>query len=528
MANKMIAIYLRLSLEDADSRNSSRDESNSITSQRSIISKFIQADPVLRDIKTREFVDDGYSGTNFERPAFKEMIKLVRSGEITCIIVKDLSRFARNYIDGGDYLEHIFPYLGVRFIAVNDNYDSNKYIGSTGGIDVAFKNFMHELYSADISRKVKASQHMLMKKGKYVSHCPYGYTKPKGQKHQMIPDPETAPIVRSIFLWVIEGKKSTEIARILNERGVPTPMQTKKTKKRKNMTNDIMWSHQAVIRIIKDYKYTGAMVSFKCGNETIRAKAQTRYAPEDYVINEGMHEAIVTHEEYYAANDSLRKVRSHVRVSSDKRDRIYYCGHCGRRLRKTFGTDEYYSCATPLYIPGALCAGIRWSRTAIEDTVFTIYRHQINLISEAYKKKKEESSVDLLSPLKTKQKSLGVQIKGLSGEAASLYEQYRDDKLSREEFLRKKEELSRERSKLQTQLETVEKEIEEVLADQRKESKAMQEVKTIVKLSDYSDEELRPRMYDDIESVIVYGNDELRIQWKFECDFSEYLEVNAI
>lgn len=527
MANKLIAIYLRLSLEDADSRKLSKDESNSITSQRSIITKFIEADPVLRDIETREFVDDGYSGTNFERPAFKKMIKLVRSGDITCIIVKDLSRFARNYIDAGDYLEHIFPYLGVRFIAVNDNYDSNKYIGSTGGIDVAFKNFMHELYSADISRKVKASQHMLMKKGKYVSHCPYGYTKPKGQKHQMIPDPVTAPIVRSIFLWAIEGKKSTEIARILNERKIPTPMQYKNLK-RKHMTNDAMWSHQAVIRIIKDYKYTGAMVSFKCGNETIRAKAQTRYAPEDYVINEGMHEAIVTHEEYYAANESLRKVRAHGRVSSDKRDRVYYCGHCGRRLRKTFGADEYYSCATPLYIPGALCTGIRWSRTAIEDTVFAIYRHQINLISEAYKRTKEETSEDLLSPLKTKQKSLSVQIKGISGEAATLYEQYRENKLSRDDFLRKKEELSTERIKLQEQLESIEKEIGELLAEQIKENKAIQEVETIMKLSDSSDEELRPRMYDDIDRVIVYDNDELRIQWKFECDFSDYLEVNAI
>ena len=173
-----------------------------------------------------------------------------------------------------------------------------------------------------------------------------------------------------------------------------------------------------------------------------------------------------------------------------------------------------------------LASGVAVAMITLGERMGEILR--LNLISEAYKKKKEESSVDLLSPLKTKQKSLGVQIKGLSGEAASLYEQYRDDKLSREEFLRKKEELSRERSKLQTQLETVEKEIEEVLVDQRKESKAMQEVKTIVKLSDYSDEELRPRMYDDIESVIVYGNDELRIQWKFECDFSEYLEVNAI
>lgn len=114
---------------------------------------------------------------------------------------------------------------------------------------------------------------MLMRSGRYVSHCPYGYTKIKGQKHHMVPDPETAPTVRDIFLWAIEGKKSTEIARILNEKHIPTPMQHKKLS-RQGMDNDAMWSHQAVIRIIRDYKYTGAMVSFKCGNETIRAKVQ--------------------------------------------------------------------------------------------------------------------------------------------------------------------------------------------------------------------------------------------------------------
>ena len=197
----------------------------------------------------------------------------------------------------------------------------------------------------------------------------------------MVPDPETAPTVRDIFLWAIEGKKSTEIARILNEKHIPTPMQHKKLS-RQGISNDAMWSHQAVIRIIRDYKYTGAMVSFKCGNETIRAKVQKRYAPEDYVINEGMHEPIVTHDEYYAANDTLRKVKKYDVVRTDRRDRVYYCGHCGRRLRKTFGLDEYYSCATPLYIRDAPCAGIHWSRTNIEDVVFTTYKRQLQIVSE--------------------------------------------------------------------------------------------------------------------------------------------------
>ena len=172
MDSKLVALYLRLSLEDVDSRKGSTDESNSITNQRNVLINYIKNHPELMDRKTIEFVDDGYTGTNFDRPNFRRMMDMVRRGEISCIVVKDLSRFARNYIDSGEYLEHIFPLLGVRFIAINDNYDSNKYIGTTGGMEVAFRNYMHQMHSADISRKVKATQHMLMEKGKYVRHCP--------------------------------------------------------------------------------------------------------------------------------------------------------------------------------------------------------------------------------------------------------------------------------------------------------------------------------------------------------------------
>ena len=131
MDGQLIALYLRLSLEDIDTRQKTTDESNSITNQRSVLINYVRNHPDLKDMKTIEFVDDGYTGTNFDRPNFKRMMDMVRRGEIACIIVNDLSRFARNYIDSGEYLEHIFPLLGVRFIAINDNYDSNKYIGTT-------------------------------------------------------------------------------------------------------------------------------------------------------------------------------------------------------------------------------------------------------------------------------------------------------------------------------------------------------------------------------------------------------------
>ena len=174
MGNK-IALYLRLSKEDIDVRRGSvKNESDSIRSQRVMLQNFIAAIPEFEGRPVIEFADDGYTGTNFERPQFQRMLGLVRTGEITCIIVKDLSRFGRNYLEVGDYLEHLFPFLGVRFIAVNDHYDSADYTGSTGGLDVAFKNLVYQRYSQELSEKVKAGKHMKMAQGKHITACPYG------------------------------------------------------------------------------------------------------------------------------------------------------------------------------------------------------------------------------------------------------------------------------------------------------------------------------------------------------------------
>lgn len=171
----------------------------------------------------------------------------------------------------------------------------------------------------------------------------------------------------------------------MNEKHIPTPMEYKKLT-RKDIQNEVMWSHQAVLRIIKDYKYTGAMVNFKCENQTIRARVQKRKTADEWVVVENSHEPIVSHEEYEAANARIRKVKAHQAVQHDRTDRIYYCGHCGRRLRKTFGIDEYYSCATPLYRKNTECSAIRWSRTDLEQVVLSAYRAQLSIMERQYKK----------------------------------------------------------------------------------------------------------------------------------------------
>lgn len=511
---KRLAIYLRLSQEDVDVKsNALKDESNSIHSQRLILRKFVEESPELCGMPVWEFQDDGYTGTNFDRPELQRMLGLVRAGEIGCIVVKDLSRFGRNYLEVGDYLEHIFPFLQVRFVAVNDHYDSSRYAGTTGGIEVAFRNLIYQRYSQDLSDKVKTAMHLKMAKGKYVTHCPYGYMKKPGVKHEMIPDPDAAPIVQEIFHSAIDGMKSTEIAAMLNSRGVPTPQQHKGVA-RHDQHSAPMWSHQAVLRILQDYKYTGAMVNFKCENATVRAKVQRKLDKSQWVIVENSQEALVTHEEYEAANGMIQKI-PHTRVErTDCKDRVYYCGHCGRHLRKTFGLDEYYSCATQMYRKAAPCAHIRWSRTELEKVVLEAYKAQLAVLGEKLRQTKRSHSNDPLQECRKAQKIVTAKLSKLDRENLEFYEQYRAGKLGKEEFLEKKAGLLSEKGRLQGELTTLQGEEERLIMDSEANDMSELALKQAVESMAHSDEQLRTEMYNAVERVIVYDNAEVKIEWR--------------
>ncbi len=511
-----IAMYLRLSQEDIDVKNGLlKDESNSIRSQRLLIQRYIQGQPELAGHTVLEFADDGYTGTNFDRPQLQRMLSLIRSGEIQCVVVKDLSRFGRNYLEVGDYLEHIFPFLGLRFIAINDHYDSADYKGTTGGIDVAFRNLVYQQYSQDLSQKVKSAMHMKMARGRYVVHCPYGYKKASGEKHKMVLDPVTAPIVREIFLAAMAGKKSTEIAAMLNERHIATPLEYRKLS-RKSIQNEAMWSHYAVLRIIRDYKYTGAMVNFKCENQTIRARVQKRNSPDEWVVVENSHEPIVSHEEYEAANACIRKVKPHSTVHHDQTDRVYYCGHCGRRLRKTFGLDEYYSCATSLYRKKTECSEIRWSKTDLERIVLTAYKAQLSVMEEEHKKAAVQNGPSPIRVCREAQKKVSKEISSISEQNLRLYERYKSGKYSAETFLEEKTKLFARKKQLDTDLARLQSEEKALLTEQGRAEQQEQYLQQAGTLLQLSDEILLKEMYQLIDKIVVFSNKEIEIHWKLD------------
>ena len=249
-------LYLRLSRDDGD-----KEESNSITGQRELLRDFIRTRPELREYAVR--IDDGFTGSNFERPSFKKMLEDVKAGRTNCIIVKDLSRFGRNYLDAGEYIEKIFPFLGVRFIAVNDNYDSLGGKNASDELIIPFKNLINEAYCRDISVKVRTQLEVKRKSGQYIgAFAVYGYLKDEANKNHLIVDEYAADIVRDIFSWKLEGMSPQDIASRLNHNGVLSPMEYKKSLGMKFATSfkanpQAVWSANAVLRILKNPVYTG-------------------------------------------------------------------------------------------------------------------------------------------------------------------------------------------------------------------------------------------------------------------------------
>ena len=270
---------IRLSMADEDTGYGSKAESDSIGNQRMLINRFLDNHPELSHCQRSEFADDGYTGTNFHRPQFTQMMEKVKRGEINLICVKDFSRFSRDYIETGNYLECTFPFMGVRFISINDGYDSDDYKGTTGGLEVVMRSIIYAAYSKDLSVKTTSAKIQMMKQGKYVGgYAPYGYVLHPTIRNKLAVDPEAADVIRRIFREALEGSNTSQIARSLNDDGIPTPGQYFKSKhpdkkKFSNMSEKISWETVMVYNILKNLVYTGTLVSRKMKSCCVGSKS---------------------------------------------------------------------------------------------------------------------------------------------------------------------------------------------------------------------------------------------------------------
>lgn len=288
------AAYVRLSVED-----SGKPGADTIEGQKNLLLRFIEDDPTLTLYGL--FCDNGRTGTDFDRPQFEKMMEEVRKGHIDCIVVKDLSRFGRNYKETGNYLERIFPFLGVRFIAVNDGFDTLTAQRGADGYLVPLKNLINEVYSKDISRKSGSALAAKQKNGDFIgAWAPYGYRKREDDPHKLELDEATAPVVRQIFRWRAEGVSVTQIARRLNDSGVPSPSAylyntgVCKTEK----YNGVIWYVQTVKNLLSRQVYIGHMVQGKKRQSFYENRGQYKKPREEWVVVENTHEPLIDRETF--------------------------------------------------------------------------------------------------------------------------------------------------------------------------------------------------------------------------------------
>ena len=389
--NWNIAIYMRLSKEDAENK----DESSSISSQRKLLRQCV----IKKFTKYRltEYADDGYSGMNFNRPALKKLLDMVRKEEINCIIVKDFSRFSRDYITLGDYLEQIFPFMGVRFISINDGYDS-MYTENADGLSVSFKGLLYDLYSKDLSVKIKASLQNKKDRGEYAcANVPFGYKKDSMNPHKLCIEEKEAAVVRQIFHMACQGAGAYEIARSFNHSGVTTPAAFKKKNglaDKESEDGRSLWSAQTVYKILNNPVYTGALVYNKYENGKLKPQ-------NEWKIRKGQHEPVISEEIYNKAGQKRINSKANGQGAGYPLTGKLICGECKKSLSLKKGKHSYYTCSTRWIadLPGCIR---HLSLLSIQETVYAVlkmlvftYADMGNLCKyETEQKQKEEKRLE--------------------------------------------------------------------------------------------------------------------------------------
>lgn len=331
------ALYLRLSKEDGDVASGSKNESNSIANQKSLIMDYLQSRPEFRVVSIRE--DDGFSGTDFNRPAFQAMMEDVKKGVINCIIVKDLSRFGRNYIEVGRYLEKLFPMLGIRFIAVNDNYDSLE-ADTAHDIVVPFKNLINDSYCRDLSVKIRSHLAIKRKNGEFIgAFACYGYLKDENNRNQLVVDTYAGQVVKDIFRMKINGMSQYRIADALNEQGILSPMEYKKYlgshfESSFKVNPKAVWTAKAVTRILTNEVYTGVLVQGKQTTPNHKVKVRQEVDETDWIRVENAHESLIDRVLF----DIVQNLMGRDTRTSPNETQVFplsglvYCGDCGHPM----------------------------------------------------------------------------------------------------------------------------------------------------------------------------------------------------
>ena len=521
-------LYLRLSRDDGD-----KEESNSITGQRELLRDYISQRPEFREYAVR--VDDGFSGSTFERPSFQKMIEDVKAGRTDCIIVKDLSRFGRNYLDAGEYIEKIFPFLGVRFIAVNDNYDSLGDKKASDDLIIPFKNLINEAYCRDISVKIRSQLEIKRKNGQFLgSFAAFGYLKDEQNKNKLVVDQYAADIVRDIFKWKLEGVSPQDIADALNKLGVLSPMEYKRSLGMKFTTSfktnsKALWSAGTVIRVLKNPIYTGVLVQGKETTPSYKVHKRITKDESEWSVIEDSHEAIISKIDF----DSVQKVlKCDTRRSPGGKavglfSGMIFCGDCGASMvRKTVPAGEkkyvYYVCSA--HKQDKSCSPHRIRDNALEEIVLDSLKQHISEVVDM----SELLAITDTAPLRTAQAQKvqrqldkkHEEYEKLQKLLMSLYENLADGIIDREEYTRLKASFTARADEAEKQMDALREQLEDI-HNHGTENIWMNEFIKRQGLTTLD----RAVVVALIDKILIHSNDAVEIIYRWQDEFVWQLDI---
>ena len=530
-------LYARISVETERKR-----EADTIGNQLQLLKDYVSehSDLTVFDI----YSDDDISGTDFIRPEFSRMMNDLRDGKIDCIIVKDLSRLGRNYLESGEYIEMVFPFFRCRFISVTDRFDT-KY--QQADISVQLKNMANEMYAKDISRKICSTMRTIQDQGKFAgSRAPYGYRLDPADKHHLIIDEETAPIVKQLFELLAEGNTVHYVATTMNANGIPSPgrlLYERGIASTDHFKNS-KWYMQTVRRILQDEIYLGWMVSgkFRSTYHSTGKKGSQPVPREEWIVTKGTHEPIVTEELFNKVQEYFVRMKEEhgqtaVYNSKSKKASIFKghlrCGECGQamflRNKHSHGkVTAWYYCALHENYNSSYCVKKAVKKQDVEDIALKLIRTQIKLFTDAREMiialNKKESS-------KTKHRIYSDQIRNVKKQIekylslkASLYEDFANGVLSQSDYISMGQEYAQKADELRIFLAELEKE-----AQKYSQTYAMNGSWAQIIEQYQNAETLTEEMIDAfIDEMILYNNGHVEVKFRFKDELDEVIHLAAI
>ena len=528
----LVGIYTRRSFDDNEDF-----ESNTIINQKSLINNYISKEDNMKIIDY--YVDDGYTGTDFNRPAFQEMMNDIKEKRINTIIVKDLSRLGRNHLEVGRYIEDIFPIYNIRIIAINDNVDSFKRPESIQDLIIPIKNLINESYARDISKKVSSAYRTMASEGKYVAGTsPYGYTLDKEDKHHLVIDEEESKIVKEIFNMALNGEGRIKIVKYLNDNNIYCRKELQRRKKYKLSLDPIeektkyRWSTSTIGRMLTNEVYIGNLTQLRTKRESFKNHKVINVDKEDWVRFENTHEPIITKKDFDKVQKKI-KINSKYKIrDKDRKYSIYNgllkCGDCGKAmykqedLRSNRQLSNYF-CSTYLYLSKSSCTSHKIKTEDLNNIVLEAIQLQIKLVIELERSLKKlflkNNKETVESQYKNNVRIAKIKIENLNNKKLQIYEDWKFEVIDKKEYIIQTKMLEDEINKLEENIEIYSKTYRENIRRIKKNDSWIDHYKRNRKIKKLT----RDVLLELIDTIYITEDGNVDIIFKYRNEYNELL-----